>query len=50
MISKFAAYVLVKKVHEMEKEESGEPSNQSNYVFIETINIQNSAFINQMKN
>ena len=35
----------------MEKELSNEPSDQSNYeVFIETINIQNLAFINQIKN
>ena len=35
----------------MEKEQSDEPSDQSNYeVFIETINIQNFAFINQIKN
>ena len=35
----------------MKKEQSDEPSDQSNYeVFIETINIQNSAFINQIKN
>ena len=35
----------------MEKELSDEPSDQSNYeVFIETINIQNLAFINQIKN
>ena len=30
-ISKFAVHVLVKKVHEIEKDESGEPSEQSDY-------------------
>ena len=40
-----------KKVHEIEKDESDEPSNQSDHdFFIETINIQNSAHISQIKN
>ena len=40
-----------KKVHEIEKDESDEPSDQSNYeFFIETVNIQDSALINQIKN
>ena len=40
-----------KKVHKIEKDESDEPSDQSHYeFFIGTFNIQNSAFINQIKN
>ena len=40
-----------KKAHETEKDESDEPSDQSNYeFFIETINAQDSAHINQIKN
>ena len=41
-----------KKVHEIEKNESDEPSDQSDYdfFFIETVNIQDSAHINQIKN
>ena len=50
-ISKFAAHVSVKKVHEIEKDESDEPSDQSDYeFFIETVNIQDSALVNQIKN
>ena len=42
---------VAKKVHEIEKDESDEPSDQSNYeFFIETVNIQDSAHINQIKN
>ena len=40
-----------KKVHEIEKDESDETSDQSYcQFFIETINIQNSAHMNQIKN
>ena len=40
-----------KKVHEIEKDESDEPSDQSDYdFFIETFNTQDSADINQIKN
>ena len=40
-----------KKVHEIEKDESDEPSDQSNYeFFIETVNMQDSGHINQIKN
>ena len=40
-----------KKVHEIEKDESDEPSDQSDHeFFIETGNIQDSAHINQIKN
>ena len=40
-----------KKVHKIEKDESQGPFDQSYYeLFIETINIQNSAYINQIKN
>ena len=40
-----------KKVHEIEKDESYEPSDQSDYkFFIETINIQDSAHTNQIMN
>ena len=43
--------MLIKKVHEIEKDESDELSDHSDYeFFIETINIQNSAFTNQIKN
>ena len=39
-----------KKVHEIEKDESGEPSYQNDYeFFIDTVNIQDSAHINQIK-
>ena len=38
-----------KRVHEIEKDESDEPSDQSDYeFFIETVNIQNSVHINQI--
>ena len=40
-----------KKVHEIEKDKTDEPSHQSNYeFFIETVNIQDSAHFNQIKN
>ena len=40
-----------KKVHEIEKGESDEPSDQSDYdFFIETVNIQDTSHINQIKN
>ena len=40
-----------KKVHEIEKDESDEPSNQRDFEFlIETVNIHDSAYINQIKN
>ena len=44
-ISKFAAHLKEsKKVHEIKKDESDEPSDQSDYeFFIETVNIQDSA-------
>ena len=42
---------VIEKVHEIEKDESDEPSDQSSFeYFIETINNQNSAHINQNKN
>ena len=42
---------LAKKVHEIEKDESAKHSNQSNYeFFIETVSIQDSAYIDQIKN
>ena len=42
---------LAKKVHEIEKDESAEHSNQSNYeFFIETVSIQDSVYIDQIKN
>ena len=48
---KFCRPWVGKKVHEIEKEESNEPSDQSDYeFFIETVNIQDSAHINQIKN
>ena len=38
-----------KKVYEIEKDESDEPTSHSDYkIFIETINIENSAYINQI--
>ena len=47
-ISKFCRPCVGKKVHEIE---SNEPSDQSdNEFFIETVNIQDSAHINQIKN
>ena len=50
-ISKFCRPCVGKKVHEIENEESNEPSDQSDYeFFIETVNIQDSAHINQIKN
>ena len=40
-----------KKVHEIEKDDSDEPSDQGDYdFFFETVDIQNSAHINQIKN
>ena len=42
---------VAKKVHEIEKDESEEHSDQSDYeFFIETVSIQDSAYINQIKN
>ena len=42
---------VIEKVHEIEKDESDEPSDQSDHeFFIETGNIQDSAHINQIKN
>ena len=39
-----------KKVHGIEKDESGEPSDQSDYkLFIEVANFQDSVYINQIK-
>ena len=38
-------------MYEIEKDESDEPTSHSDYkIFIETINIENSAYINQIKN
>ena len=49
-ISKFAAHVLVKLI-EIEKDESDEPSDQSAHeFFIEAVNIQDPACINEIKN
>ena len=43
--------MLIKKVHEIEKDESDEPSDQSDYeFFIETVNIQVFFHINEIKN
>ena len=48
---KFCCHILVKKVHDSEKDESDEPSDQSDYeFFIETINIQNPLHVTQIKN
>ena len=42
---------VAKKVHEIEKDESEEHSDQSDYeFFIETVSIQDSAYIDQIKN
>ena len=42
---------IAKKVHEIEKDKSEEDFDQSNYeFFIETVSIQDSAYINQIKN